>query len=762
MIKSSWVSMKGGKNDSMITLYWSLQYAAVLCGYLFLMFVWPKVVFHKYLAQKGKRYQFSFCVTVQILLINTVILGFGLLHILNRWTVMAFFCGIFLLVLLRRANLGMEKVEEVRYLVTGVYGRKRAVLKGLFHLGSGIKKQTARLWAGLYPRLGEYAVLSALLIFGMIYFSYGSFQHYSYGFGDMYVHHSWIYGLMEGKVFSDGVYPEAMHCFIYSLYAILGIEVYSSLLFVAGIHVTVLLLSLYCLLREIFHWPYAPFFVLMLFLTLDASCVDEVFGMSRLQWTIPQEFGLYTQFLCALYLIRFLKNSKYQVYRRKGVVFYWDENLFLFTMALAASVAIHFYVTMMAFFLCASFALFALRKVFCRKRIKSLMAAVLCGVMIAALPMAGGLVSGIPFQGSIGWAVNVMNGTDTGEGRTHLAEDDTGTVEKIKGIYWQGYHTLYGAERAKWIIALTGAAAALWLVYRLICALLARRWRIPVNKSRFDGYPGMIFASFLFMLIYAAPFIGLPELIAGARLCSTEQMLILAVMVMPLDMLFSLLAIRCPAVLLRSASVICTAGIYAAAIFLGVYHGYLYNELTRYNSVVMTTNSIIRELPQNTYTVVSPTDELYPLIRHGWHEELSSFVEKSQGMNYTLPTEKVFLYIEKRPIRYAQFHFPKGPWWLGAEKYPQFYSPQVSSQCPNIHASEISAEAAGRELEADNGWHLYTNADNRMILESKAYQWCQHFSEIYPFELNIYYEDEDFVCYYFEQEPNSPYDLAIK
>ena len=45
--------------------------------------------------------------------------------------------------------------------------------------------------------------------------------------------------------------------------------------------------------------------------------------------------------------------------------------------------------------------------------------------------------------------------------------------------------------------------------------------------------------------------------------------------------------------------------------------------------------------------------------------------------------------------------------------------------------------------------------------ESKVYYWCQHFAKLYPNEMTVYYEDEEFVCYYFRQEPHAPYDLAI-
>ena len=37
------------------------------------------------------------------------------------------------------------------------------------------------------------------MVFAIIYFSYGAFQNHSYGWGDMYVHHAWIYGLKEGQ-----------------------------------------------------------------------------------------------------------------------------------------------------------------------------------------------------------------------------------------------------------------------------------------------------------------------------------------------------------------------------------------------------------------------------------------------------------------------------------------------------------------------------------------------------------------------------------
>lgn len=771
----------------MIAMHWVLEYVAVFCGYVFLLFIWPSVVFHKHLANKSKVYWLGFCVTGQVVLINTIVLLFGLAHILNRWTIIVFFYGVFLLALLRSVKISRETIESIRYLFKGMYGKKRLFFQMGRFLWDKLKQLCVKIWTNIYPHLGEYVVLAVLLVFGMVYFSYGAFQDYSYGFGDIYTHHNWIYGLIEGKIFSAGVYPEAMHCFVYCLHTIFGIKVYSILLFLAGIHIAVLLIFVYFFLKEIFYWRYTPFFVLMLFLTVDVVCVDEVFSMSRLQWTLPQEFGLYALFACALFLTRYLKYAKETSYKGKRLRFYWDENLFLFALAIAASVAIHFYVVIMAVLLCASIALFALKKVLSYKRFVPLVAAALCAVFVAAAPMAGALACGIHFQGSIDWAVNVMQGTNTEEGRFQAderpqagqPEDEKANVvqsgmnwckEKITGVYKEGYRALYQTERARWIVACTILAAVLWIAFRLSAILLRKRFQKRINAGCFDGYPGVIFASFFFMFIYAAPLMGLPELIAGSRLCSTEQILILAVIVMPLDMLFSLLARSCKPCrthgwILQAASILCTAGIYVAAILLGAYHGYLYYELTRYNAAVMVTESIVETFPQESYTIVSPIDEVYPVIEYGHHEELLDFVEKSDDNGYALSTEYVFIYIEKKPLAYSQYHFFTGNSWLAAEKYSKFFladADNVVSRCPEIRGARISEDAAQRALTYDDLGDAYRIIENRVILESKAYEWCKRFGELYPLELNTYYEDDSFVCYYFIQEPHVLYNLAIE
>ncbi len=785
----------------MENLYWMLEYGKVFFGWLFLMFLWPSVVFGAHLKEKTRTYRFSFCVTVQIVIVNTVVLVLGLLHILHQAVVVILFYGIFFYALWKRrresrpAAGGCEDAEKssrgalrkARIPGTGMAG---SVRYGIRNLRLRLKEVLWECRKKIRPWLRQYGLLGGVLLFGMIYFSYGAFQVHSYGWGDLYVHHEWIYGLIQGEVFSGGVYPEAMHCFIYGMSMLLGIRVYSILLFLQGIHVTIFLVSVYLLLREIFHWRYSPVFVLMLFLTLDVVSAEQIYSMFRLQITLPLEFGLHLQFLCALYLVRYLK--KESLFRRKGKTskYYWDENLFLFMMALTASIATHFYVVIMAFILCASFALFALKKIWDRRYLVPLTASVVCGCVIAITPMAGALLSGIPFNYSIDWAVDALEGEETrrlqervdadqetGDGTEEIQAKAIGLVNwaewKEKGVhflketlpelYRNGYPALYGESRTRWILGLTGIAI-------LLC--LAARLRPFGRLNRIcSGYPPLILFNILFMVIYAMPFAGYPELIGDSRFCSAGHMMVLAVTVMPVDAVFSLLQRFCSDLVLKRASGVVILGIYAGALLLGNYRGFLFYELTRYNSTVKVTDSIIDTFPKKSYTIVAPTDELYPVILDGWHEELKSFAEQCTDPEYTLPTEYIFLYVEKKPLLYAQSHFFQGPFWLGEEKYMDTYWKRYSkkypysgaSQSPEIKTAELTENTLqDTREESDNEWHSYTRLEERTRLEARVYDWCRRFSKLHPGVLDVYYEDEDFVCYYLRQDPGRLYHLGME
>ena len=794
--------------------YWIVEFIKVLSGYIFLMYLWPSVIFRKKLSGKSLTFQFAFCSTVSILLSNTIILGLGLFHILNEGIVRWIYYGIFFLSIFKEKELRRYIFAHIKRTLSGTQGWKLLIFRQAESLKIIIVNSFQQLNKKIKGRRIEYGILFVLIVFAVAYFSYGAFQCHSYGWGDMYVHHAWIYGLKEGKIFSAGIYPEAMHCFIYCMNDLFGISVYSCMMFLGEIHVSALLLAIYCFLREVMKSKYTVYLVLAAFLTIDMVCVDEIYGMSRMQYTIPQEFGLYTQFLCALYLVRFLRRNPEEGKAKRKV---WNDDLFLFMTSLAASLAIHFYVTMMAFFLCAAIAIFGIVKVFKKENFKSLVIAVLAGMIISAAPMVLAYASGIPLQGSLNWGMNVMNGTDTKEGRTQQAQsiasennaeessqnesesqssesiqqesdvqssqsvtseekqqtetndalEQEQTSQKksrktigeyIKMVYKYGYAQLYGDTRAKWLLGFTLIAGILSVINWIITAVRFR-------KLPFELYFGITAASVIFMILYAAPFLGLPEIIAGARLCLTEQVLLLSMMALPADEVLFAIGRRKMAYILPYLSVLGVAAIYAGTNYFGVYHSYLYYELTRYNSVVNLTNRIPSEYPKQSYTIISTTDEIYQVIESGWHEEILGFYYKSKLEKYYIPTEYLFFYVEKNPIQYAQYHFFAGPRWLAQKKYSQYYkySNAVISEGSAIKSSKISEDVLGEPLtDMGKASDAYSNLKNRTILESELYFWCQDFKARLPYEIQVYYEDEDVVCYMIKQNPEHLYNLGSK
>lgn len=92
--------------------YWVFEYGKVLIAYIALMYIWPMVVFRRYLAPKSRTYKFAFCTTVQVILINTVVLLLGLVHILNRWTMILFLWRYLSLITLEKKIYGRRNPKS--------------------------------------------------------------------------------------------------------------------------------------------------------------------------------------------------------------------------------------------------------------------------------------------------------------------------------------------------------------------------------------------------------------------------------------------------------------------------------------------------------------------------------------------------------------------------------------------------------------------------------------------------------------------------
>ena len=217
-------------------LYWAVEYARVLFALVFILYLWPSVVFKKHLKKKTSRtYKFVFCTVVQQIVINTAVLGLGLVGLLKPWLFNILFFGSFLFFLFKDVKIEKSTLLKFKYLISGTYGPKTLLSDFFKFVKKNLSKVRKSFLNYMKGHWFEYGILLLLVIFGCIYFSMNAFQENSYGFGDLYTHHSWIYNLSQGVIFSGGVYPASMHCLIAVEHFSLGLTIYNALLFTGPI-----------------------------------------------------------------------------------------------------------------------------------------------------------------------------------------------------------------------------------------------------------------------------------------------------------------------------------------------------------------------------------------------------------------------------------------------------------------------------------------------------------------------------------------------
>jgi len=156
------------------------------------------------------------------------------------------------------------------------------------------------------------------------------------------------------------------------------------------------------------------------------------------------------------------------------------------------------------------------------------------------------------------------------------------------------------------------------------------------------------------------------------------------------------------------------------------------------NEAIVCLANIIESEKDFTWTICSTNDEMQMGMEHGFHYEISSFLEKMEVLDDTnmirIPTPVVYFFVEKVPLDY--------------------YLPYENS------GQAISEEGASRALPANLGISMY-QGEKRWITMSRLYYWAQEFQNLYPNEMQVYLETDRFVCYRVEQDMNKLFNFAI-
>ena len=296
-------------------------------------------------------------------------------------------------------------------------------------------------------------------------------------------------------------------------------------------------------------------------------------------------------------------------------------------------------------------------------------------------------------------------------------------------ILWDCQRYAFALPDMRWVLYGFCAAVAVGLLQRYL-----------IDPMRGAGLLAMVTAEILLGLVLVSGSLGWPMLMEPSRTSIYFAYLIPVLLVMTAaGAVNCLLLARLPEVQ-KTISLILTV----LVIFFGIGGDYVRGsfgggQLEMNESILCTTNILKdNEGKNNTWTIVSANDEYRMVEKYGRHTETIEFLEDMEYWNrnkeVTIHTEKVYFYIEKKPLNYAGGYIGSIP--------------------------EVSEEQAQQPLPENSGLSAYSGV-NRSVTMSRMYYWAQKFMELYPNEVKVYYENDRFVCYYLEQNVYRLYNFAI-
>ena len=594
---------------------------------------------------------------------------------------------------------------------------------------------------------------------------------YGYRASDIPVHLNWINQMSRGNLFASGVYPFGFHCMVYYLHAVFGFDTYVILCVFYLVQVFFIYIVLLAMLKLLCRSLYLPYAGIMVYI-LGSFWARQTY--SRFGSSLPQEFGMIFVIPSVYFLIRFFQTEKKNLKNRETRLI-----LGCFALAFSLTLAIHFYGTMIAGLCCIGIAVGFCTRFLNKEYFRRIMLTGIISVFLAVLPMGIAFAGGTPLQGSLGWGLSVINGDssdteDTSENEaaqkqameemaarlienTQNSNSESVQTGEIPVITEAPKHSL--ADKAREIPKKMKNLREMmirriqefiinsqeqWCAYAVLAgiAVLILLGLVFIILRRITYGEMLMSAGFcmgILTLLLCAGNLGLPVLMDPAR-CSIYYvyLLIVSITVLGDGLLYLIFMPRILTIPRNAVSFILTVSMAAGMIHQGLVKTPDFISDYVSNGAITCLTNIIKENKDETWTIVSANDETQMGLDHGWHYETITFLRKQEHINkdtkLIIPTEKVYFFIEKIPLNYSVVYSGSG--------------------------QSISKKGASQSLPNSGGIGMY-QGEGRWILMSRMYYWAQAFMEMYPNEMKVYYESEDFVCYVTPQNMYHQYNFAI-
>ena len=760
---------------SMTTLI-TLRFVSIFAAYTGLTVLLPAIMFRRILAGRRLSEQFLMCYTFGNFYIINIVFAVQLLHISGFWTLVLFTAvpGILIWGRVNRVSLRelcMKTGIVCKKILQGSMGIKGFLYRVKNRSMAVLKKAVWLFYCEVVCNTLQWILAGAVI--AALFWIYGRQLILTYGYraSDIPVHLNWINQMSRGNLFASGVYPFGFHCMVYYLHAVFGFDTYVILCVFYLVQVFFIHIVLLAMLKLLCRSLYLPYAGIMVYI-LGSFWARQTY--SRFGSSLPQEFGMIFVIPSVYFLIRFFQTEKKNLKNRETKLI-----LGCFALAFSLTLAIHFYGTMIAGLCCIGIAVGFCTRFLNKEYFRRIMLTGIISVFLAVLPMGIAFAGGTPLQGSLGWGLSVINGDssdteDTSENeaaqKQAMEEMAARLIENTQNSNSESVQTgeiPIITEAPKH--SLTDKAREIRKKMKNLREMMIRRIQEFIINSReqwcayavLAGIAVLILLGLMFIilrritygemlmsagfcmgiltLLLCAGNLGLPVLMDPAR-CSIYYvyLLIVSITVLGDGLLYLIFMPRILTIPRNAVSFILTVSMAAGMIHQGLVKTPDFISDYVSNGAFTCLTNIIKENKDETWTIVSANDETQMGLDHGWHYETITFLRKQEHINkdtkLIIPTEKVYFFIEKIPLNYSVVYSGSG--------------------------QSISKKGASQSLPNSGGIGMY-QGEGRWILMSRMYYWAQAFMEMYPNEMKVYYESEDFVCYVIPQNMYHQYNFAI-
>lgn len=767
-----------------MTIFKIIEFIGIFLSYTAVVLLLPTLMLRKILRDRSISEQFLMCYTFGNFFIINIVFILQLLHISNFATLALLTIGSSILIWSRVEKVSLkDKLKEYGYQNKKLMQRKLG-LKTVHHRYMSAFFQKMRgvarsVYKGVMLKNVQWMFVLGIIVALMWIYGRQIILTYGYRASDIPVHMEWINEMSRGNLFSDGVYPFGFHCIVYYLHVFFRIDTYVILCQFFLVEVIYAHLVGLAVLKALCRSKYLPYAGILLYILGDFWAKQTY---SRYYSSLPQEFGMIFVFPVIYFLIRFFQIKKEDLKEKETIY-----QLSCFAMAFALTLTIHFYGTMIAGIACVGIAFGFFFRFFRKEYFGRIMVTGVISIFLAVLPMGIAFATGTPLQGSLGWGMSVIqgnNGTQVSleddstyepipSDESHKSSFDEEEREKIEEIierYEQGEEA--PTDIASEDTVSTGTKQEKKSIKDRLDSLLAialgrvKEFILPMESEnmgyftllciaalfplgmlhcifRRREYGGMILSTCMYMLfimvLLCSGELGLPTLMDPARCSIYFAYLLWSVPILVVDsLLYFVMPLNVLQIPRNGISLLLTGAILVGAFQDGEIKQVEFSSDYVKNEAIICLDNIIYENEDEKWTIVSANDELQMGLDHGWHYEIHSFLH---GMEYLtsntkieIPTEKVYIFIEKIPVNYAVAYANSG--------------------------QSISRKGASQELPNSAGLGNYAG-ENRWIEMSRMYYWAEAFQKMYPNEMQVYYETDEFICYKIEQNMYRLYNFAI-